>query len=306
MIRDVALIPSTKGTYQRARMVASMAENLAEIGPPTGEDQQRLGQLDQLLLDCRSMLVAYSGGVDSTFLAWRAARVLGRRSLAVTAVSDSLASADRERARRLALEFEISHLELPTHELERPDYRKNDADRCFHCKTELFEALARVARQRDYAVLAYGAIPEDQQDHRPGARAAAEAGARAPLAEAGLTKPAIRRLSREAGLPTYDLPAGACLASRIAYHTEVTSQKLAMVAAAEAYLRELGFEQCRVRHHEGLARVEVPRPRLVELLEHAEPITTRLRQLGFVYVTLDLMGLRSGSMNEIWRLPVVG
>lgn len=300
------MIPSTKGTYRRARMLASMAENLAEIGPPTPDDQQRLGQLDQALAACPSILVAYSGGVDSTFLAWRAASVLGARSLAVTAVSDSLASADRERARRLAQQFKFSQLELPTHELERPDYRKNDADRCYHCKTELFEGLARLARQRDFAVLAYGAIPEDQKDHRPGAQAAVQAGARAPLAEVGLTKPAIRRLSRQAGLPTYDLPAGACLASRIAYHTEVTSQKLAMVAAAEAYLRELGFEQCRVRHHDGLARVEVPRPRLAELVELAEPVTTRLRQLGFVYVTLDLMGLRSGSMNEILRLPVVG
>ncbi|MCA9793889.1 MAG: ATP-dependent sacrificial sulfur transferase LarE, partial [Candidatus Eremiobacteraeota bacterium] len=247
-----------------------------------------------------------SGGVDSTFLAWRAARVLGPSSLAVTAVSASLAPADRERARNLAIDFDIPHLEMPTAELERPEYRQNGADRCFHCKTELFEGLAELARQRDFAVLCYGAIPEDQQDHRPGARAAALAGARAPLAEAGLTKPCIRRLSKEAGLPTYDLPAQACLASRIAYHTEVTGEKLALVASAEAFLRGLGFSECRVRHHQGLARIEVPRERLPELTEQADAVSGRLRELGFVYVTIDLMGLRSGSMNEILRLPVVG
>ncbi|MCA9777229.1 MAG: ATP-dependent sacrificial sulfur transferase LarE, partial [Candidatus Eremiobacteraeota bacterium] len=247
-----------------------------------------------------------SGGVDSSFLALVAHRALGAEALIVTAVSPSLARTDLDRARRIAARFNFHYQEVETKEMERPDYVANGPDRCYHCKTELFEFMDTLLSLDETACLCYGAIPEDQSDHRPGARAAVERKVRAPLSELGLTKPAIRRLSRYVDLETWSLPSQACLASRIAYHTPVTTEKLEAVDLGEEFLKGLGFETCRVRHHEQIARIEVPPERLGELLEHREVISRRLRELGFTYVTCDLMGLRSGSMNESLKLRVIG
>ncbi len=272
---------------------------------PTEDDMQKLALLSERLREISPLMIAFSGGVDSSFLALIAHKEVGLKSRAVTAVSPSLAQADLERARRIAERFGFRYQEVDTREMERPDYVANGPDRCYHCKTELFEFMDTLLSLDGEACLCYGAIPEDQGDHRPGARAAAERKVRAPLAEVGLTKPAIRRLSRHLGLETWNLPSQACLASRIAYHTPVTTAKLEAVDLGEEFLKGLGFESCRVRHHEQIARIEVPPERLAELLQHREVVSEKMRQLGFTYVTCDLMGLRSGSMNESLKLRVI-
>lgn len=252
-----------------------------------------------------SVVVAYSGGVDSSYLLWAAYQALGDRCLGVTAVSPSLAASDRERARRVAAWIGAPFREIDTSELEDEGYRRNGADRCYFCKRELFSKLSRLARQEGYATLAYGAITDDLGDHRPGARAAAEFGVLAPLCRAGLSKADVRRLSREVGLPTWDQPSQPCLASRLAYGTAVTPERLSAVEEAEEFLRARGFRDCRVRDHAGIARIEVPLPDLERLCQAREQVVERLKGLGFVYVTVDLAGLRSGSMNEMLRLRVV-
>lgn len=279
---------------------------MTEIEKPTADDLLKLEQLSRWFQALERVMIAFSGGVDSSFLALVAHRALGAEARIVTAVSPSLARADLERARRIAARFEFHYQEVETKEMERPDYVANGPDRCYHCKTELFEFMDTLLSLDEKACLCYGAIPEDQGDHRPGARAAVERKVRAPLSELGLTKPAIRRLSRYLDLETWSLPGQACLASRIAYHTPVTTEKLEAVDLGEEFLKGLGFETCRVRHHEEIARIEVPPERLGELLEHREVISRRLRELGFTYVTCDLMGLRSGSMNESLKLRVIG
>mgnify|MGYP000456920414 CR=1 FL=1 len=279
---------------------------MTEIEKPTADDLLKLEQLSRWFQALERVMIAFSGGVDSSFLALVAHRALGAEARIVTAVSPSLARADLERARRIAARFEFHYQEVETKEMERPDYVANGPDRCYHCKTELFEFMDTLLSLDEKACLCYGAIPEDQGDHRPGARAAVERKVRAPLSEVGLTKPAIRRLSRYLDLETWSLPSQACLASRIAYHTPVTTEKLEAVDLGEEFLKGLGFDTCRVRHHEQIARIEVPLERLGELLEHREVISRRLRELGFTYVTCDLMGLRSGSMNESLKLRVIG
>ena len=269
---------------------------------PGSTDLLKFERLVEILQGMRPLLVAYSGGVDSTLLAAAAGRALGGDWVAVTAVSPSLARADRERARRVASRFGWPHRELESFELDRPEYRANASDRCFHCKTELFEKMSHLATELGWSTIAYGAIPEDQDDFRPGARAARLAGVREPLVEVGLDKPALRRLSRWLGLETWDLQAGACLSSRIAFHTPVTREKLEAVERAEELLRGLGFPACRVRHHDGLARLEVPVERIAELAGHAGTLSESLRALGFRYVTIDLEGLRSGSMHRTLRV----
>ena len=279
---------------------------MTEIEKPTPDDLSKLEQLSQWFQALERVMIAFSGGVDSSFLALVAHRALGAEALIVTAVSLSLARTDLDRARRIAARFNFHYQEVETKEMDRPDYVANGPDRCYHCKTELFEFMDTLLSLDETACLCYGAIPEDQGDHRPGARAAVERKVRAPLSELGLTKPAIRRLSRYLDLETWSLPSQACLASRIAYHTLVTTEKLEAVDLGEEFLKGLGFETCRVRHHEQIARIEVPPERLGELLEHREVISRRLRELGFTYVTCDLMGLRSGSMNESLKLRVIG
>lgn len=269
--------------------------------------QQKLARLKDFLAEQESIMVAFSGGVDSAFLLYLCHQTLGERCLAVTAVSPSLAVSELEKARGLARSLGVRHREVLTRELERDAYRRNHGDRCFHCKFELFETLQRLAGELGFARLAYGAIPEDLKDHRPGHQAAHKFEVLSPLADFGFDKATIRRLSREAGLPTHDQPAQACLASRIAYGSEVTAEKLKAVEVSEAVLKGLGFARCRVRHHAEIARIEVPVEDLARLLESPvrERVVQQLRQAGFLFVTVDLAGLRSGSMNLMLPLPVV-
>ncbi len=260
----------------------------------------KLARLREDLSGLDGAIVAYSGGADSAFLADVAHETLGARALAVTAVSPSLAPDERASAESLAAERGWRHREVETNELERTGYVRNEADRCYHCKTELFEVLAGLASSEGTTVLV-GTNLDDASDHRPGQVAAAERGVRAPLLDAGLTKEEIRALSRERGLATWDKPASACLASRIAYGIEVTAERLDRVGRAETFLRSLGFGQLRVRDHGDLARVEVPLDDVGRLAsgDLRERVAAHLRELGFLYVTLDLEGFRSGSMNAL-------
>lgn len=244
-------------------------------------------------------IVAYSGGADSAFLADVAHEVLGARMLAVTAVSPSLAPVERIAAARLARERGWRHEEIFTAEVDKPEYRANNPDRCFHCKDILFDALEVLASDRGAHVLV-GTNLDDTADFRPGQRAAREHGVLAPLLDAGLSKEAIRTLSRERGLRTHDKPASACLASRIAYGVEVTPERLDRVARAEEHLRALGLTELRVRDHGDLARIEVKLDDVARLADPAirAPLVAFLRDLGFHHITLDLGGLRSGSMND--------
>jgi uncharacterized protein len=262
------------------------------------ETMERYDTLKKIIAGLPGALVAYSGGADSAFLADVAHEVLGARMVAVTAVSESLAPEERAHAAQIARTRGWRHEEIRTHEIERPGYRRNAPDRCFYCKDELFDMLDALAIERSATVLV-GTNLDDTGDFRPGLRAAREHGVHAPLVEAGLCKDEIRELSRARGLETWDKPASACLASRIAYGIEVTPERLDRVARAESFLRTIGLRQLRVRDHGELARIEVP---LEEVERLAEPITRahiveHLKELGFHHVTLDLEGFRSGSMN---------
>jgi uncharacterized protein len=262
-----------------------------------------VGSIDDLTAILAAMpgaIVAYSGGADSAFLADLAHEVLGDAMLAVTAVSESLAPAERAAARSLAAQRGWRHEEIATYELEKPEYRRNAPDRCFHCKDTLFDELDALAAARGATVLV-GTNLDDTGDFRPGQRAAREHGVRAPLLEAGLTKHEIRELSRARGLPTWDKPASACLSSRIAYGVEVTPERLDRVARAEEFVRALGFDELRVRDHGDLARVEVPASEVARLAdpELRARVAAYLSELGFTYVTLDLDGFRTGSMNAV-------
>jgi uncharacterized protein len=260
--------------------------------------------LRQNLAALDSLLVAYSGGTDSAYLAFVAHQVLGARMLAVIADSASLPRAELAAALAFAEQHSIPVETLSTNELASPDYQRNDAQRCFHCKDELFTQMERLRTERGFAQIAYGRNLDDDGDFRPGQRAAVMHHAIAPLAEAGLRKTEIRTLARAAGLSLADKPASACLSSRIEYGRPVTTEALAQVEAAEAALRALGFTQLRVRHHGELARIELTRDELPRALslELFERISSKLRALGFRYITLDLDGFRSGSMNAL--LPV--
>jgi pyridinium-3,5-biscarboxylic acid mononucleotide sulfurtransferase len=263
--------------------------------------------LDRTLREFPSLIVAYSGGVDSAYLAYAAHRALGDGALAVTADSASYPERHRNLALRLAREFGFNHLVIRTDEMARPEYRANPANRCYYCKQELYTHLSAIARERGIPVVADGANADDRGDYRPGRQAAREFGVRSPLDEADLSKDEIRELSRRAGLPTWDEPASACLSSRIPYFSEVTDAKLRMIEQAENVLRDMGFRICRVRHHDTIARLELGRDEIARALEPetAATIDRELRAIGYAHVTVDLRGYRLGSLNDALRLREV-
>jgi uncharacterized protein len=265
---------------------------------------QKSALLDETLASIGSLLVAYSGGTDSAYLAFAAHRVLGERMLAVIADSPSLPRKELAAALAFTADHSIPTHILQTSELEKPDYVRNDAQRCFHCKDELFTRMESARLRLGFAHLAYGMNLDDRGDFRPGQKAAAMHNALAPLVTAQLAKAEVRALARAAGLVLADKPASACLASRIEYGRPVTPENLSQVEQAEDALHALGFPQVRVRHHGNLARIEIARedlPRALSL-DTLDSITALLRPIGFLYITLDTQGYRSGSMNDV--LPV--
>jgi pyridinium-3,5-biscarboxylic acid mononucleotide sulfurtransferase len=271
------------------------------------ETEARRQKLEDRLRTLGSVMVAYSGGVDSAFLAATAHRVLGDRMLAVLADSPSLARRDMEQAKTFAQSHGIPLRIIQTEELNKPEYQRNDANRCFHCKTELFDGMQKLGAELGFAHIAYGMNADDRRDYRPGQRAAEEHEVLAPLAEVGLTKQEIRTLAKEAGYTLWDRPAAPCLSSRVEYGRAVTREVLEQVERGEESLRQLGFREFRVRHHGEMARVEISRsemPRALSL-EMMDRISAELRNAGFQFVTLDCTGFRSGSLNAVLPAEVL-
>jgi len=265
---------------------------MTESGDPLA---RLLAEFDGLGSAC----VAFSGGVDSSLVLAAAVRALGaERVVAFTAVSPTYLPEELETARRVTRELGVAHEVVETREFDDPGYTSNPRERCYHCKVGLLDEMAAAAERLGCAALIDGANADDVGDHRPGMRASAERGVRHPLLAAGIGKGVVRRLAHELALPTWDAPQQACLASRVPYGEPITIEKVAAVGAAERVLRALGFRQCRVRHHGSIARIEVEPADVGRVVEAREELTRRLRALGFTYVTLDLEGFRSGSMNE--------
>ena len=283
-------------------MVEAAQERIREV-----DAADKLLSLEEQIRALGSVMVAYSGGVDSAFLAATAHRVLGEHMIAVLADSASLARRDLEQAVAFARAVEMPVRIIQTEELDKPEYQRNDANRCFHCKTELFVGMETLGRELGFANIAYGMNADDTRDFRPGQRAAEQHQVLAPLADAGLTKLEVRALAKAAGYTLWDRPAAPCLSSRVEYGRPVTREVLEQVERGEEALRELGFREFRVRHHGPLARVEIARtemPRALEM-EMLDRITVALKAIGFQYVTLDAAGFRSGSMNAILPAEVL-
>jgi len=271
------------------------------VTPEDSSAEEKQARLLGLLGELSSVIVALSGGADSAYLAWAAQQALGEKALSVTAVSPSFSAHDRSMVEEFVSKTGTPHEFVDTHEMENPAYRANASDRCFYCKDELFSVLDAIALERGFAATAYGVNADDTLDFRPGHRAATEHRVMAPLLDAGLRKAEIRLLSQRAGLPTWDRPASACLASRVPYGTEVTSERLGLIERGEAALRALGFRQFRVRLHDKLARVEIAPEEMALAVapEMTAAISRDLKQVGFTFVALDLDGYRQGSLNEV-------
>src|ERR1700759_4888412 len=281
-------------------MAAIVQIRVPQDNEPSAEDKERI--LLASLAVVPSLIVALSGGADSAYLAWAAQKALGDRALSIPALSPSYSTHDRNIVEDFVRAHGIHHEFVETHEMENPAYRANAADRCFHCKDELFSVLDQIAQQRNFSATAYGVNADDTLDFRPGHRAAKEHRVLAPLLDVGLRKTEIRELSQRANLPTWNRPASACLASRVPYGTEVTPERLGLIERGEAVLRDLGFQQFRVRLHDNdkLARVEIAPEEMPRAFtpEMSAEISARLKAVGFAYVALDLEGYRQGSLNE--------
>jgi uncharacterized protein len=271
--------------------------------------EQKLEEMKETLRSLKRVAVAFSAGVDSTFVLKVAIDTLGPENVvAVTGKSDSLAAAEFDEARRLADEFGARHAVIETQEMQDPNYAANPANRCYFCKSELYGKLDGFIREQGLNAVVSGVNKDDYDDWRPGIQAAGEHAVRSPCAEAGMTKEDIRHLSAKLGIPIYDKPASPCLSSRVQYGETITPEKLKMIERSEAFLHSLGFRECRVRHHNNLARIELPREQISAALrpDTLQKIDAALREFGYKYVTVDLRGFRSGSMNEVIRVQVAG